>query len=186
MMVRPGERLAAGSYACMWASTADRDRAVEVIKVSFAQGRLTKAELDLRVGQALTERYFPDLMALIVDLPVGPFGRLPWHPATPAPPRMSWLATAALACAVAGPLTAGITAIAAIIVGHLARRRVRRTGERGRSRATAAVVLGWLTVLIAAVAVTAGLAAYGQSARPSASAGPWACPFRGRGRLTPG
>jgi hypothetical protein len=39
----------------------------------------------------------------------------------------------------------------------MARRRVRRTGERGFAGATAAVVLGWLTVLIAAV--IAGLAA---------------------------
>jgi hypothetical protein len=99
-------------------------------------------------------------MALIADRPAGPFGRLPWHPATPAPPRMSRLATAALACAVAGPLTAGITAVPATIFGHMARRRVRRVrraGERGFAGATAAVVLGWLTVLIAAV--TAGLAA---------------------------
>jgi hypothetical protein len=67
---------------------------------------------------------------------------------------MSRLATAALACAVAGPLTAGITAVPAIMSGHMARRRVRRTGERGVAGATAAVVPGWLTVLIAAV--TAG------------------------------
>ena len=59
------------------------------------------------VEQALVSRYFPELMALIADLPAGPFGRLPWHPATPAPPRMSRRATAALACAAAGPLTAG-------------------------------------------------------------------------------
>ncbi|MGH3187817.1 MAG: DUF1707 and DUF4190 domain-containing protein [Streptosporangiaceae bacterium] len=141
----------------MRASTADRDHAIEVVKASFAEGRLTRAELDLRVGQALVSRYFPELMTLIADLPVGPFGRLPRHPATPARPRLSRLAAAALACAVAGPLTAGITAVPAIIVGYLARRRVRRTGERGSAAATAAVVLGSLTVLIAAVA--AGLAA---------------------------
>ena len=55
------------------------------------------------------------------------------------------------------PLTAGITAVPANIFGHMARRRVRRTGERGFAGATAAVVLGWPTVLIAAV--TAELAA---------------------------
>jgi Domain of unknown function (DUF4190) len=70
---------------------------------------------------------------------------------------MSRLATAALACAVAGPLTAGITAVPAVILGHMARRRVRRTGERGFTGATAAAVPGWPAVLIAAV--TAGLAA---------------------------
>jgi hypothetical protein len=86
----------------MWASVTDRDRVVEVIKASFAEGRLTKAELDLRVEQALVSRYFPELMTLIADLPVGPFGRLPWHPPDPAPPRMSWLAAVALACALPG------------------------------------------------------------------------------------
>jgi Zn-dependent protease len=145
--------MAAGSYASMWASTADRDHVIEVVKASFAEGRLTKAELELRVGQALASRYFPELMELIADLPVGPFGRMPRHPATPAPPRTSRLATAALACAIAGPLTAGITAIPAIVVGQMALRRVRRTGERGLGFATAAVVIGWLTVLIAAVTV---------------------------------
>jgi len=149
--------MAAGSYTCMRASMTDRDRVIEVVKASFAEGRLTKQELDQRVGQALVSHYFLELMALIADLPVGPFGRLPWHPATSAPPRLSRLATIALACALAGPLTAGITAVPAIIFGHVARRRVRRTGERGFAGATAAVALGWLMVLIAAVA--AGFAA---------------------------
>jgi hypothetical protein len=91
----------------MWASTADRDRSLEVVKASFAEGRLTMEELDLRVGQVLVSRSFEELMALTADLPVGPFGRLPAHRVTPASPR-------------------------------------------GFDAATAALVLGWLTVLIAA------------------------------------
>ena len=71
----------------MWASMTDRDRVIEIVKGSFVEGRLTKAELDLRVGQALVSRYFPELMALIADLPVGPFARLPWHKADPATRR---------------------------------------------------------------------------------------------------
>ena len=71
----------------MLASVTDRERVLEVVKASFAEGRLTKAELELRVGQALAPCYFPELMSLIADLPVGPFGRLPWHPADPAPRR---------------------------------------------------------------------------------------------------
>jgi hypothetical protein len=82
--------MAAGSYAYLRASVTDRDRAIEVVKTSFAEGRLTKEELDLRIGHALAARYFPELMALIADLPVGPFGRLPWHPPTPAPSPMRW------------------------------------------------------------------------------------------------
>jgi hypothetical protein len=91
----------------MWASPADRDRSLEVVKASFAEGRLTIEELDLRVGQVLVSRYFEELMALTADLPVGPFGGLPAHRVTPA-------------------------------------------SARGFDAATAALVLGWLTVLIAA------------------------------------
>lgn len=70
---------------------------------------------------------------------------------TPAFPRTSRLAVLALVCASAAPVTAGIAAIPAIALGHLARRRVRRTGERGAGIAAAAVVLGWLALLIAVI-----------------------------------
>src|SRR6266702_3452195 len=142
--------MAAAGNPFMLASTADRARSVTVVKASFVEGRLTKDELDLRVGQILVSRYFEELMALTADLPVGPHGRLPAHPVTPPFPRLSRLAVAALVCAGAGPVSAGITAIPAIVFGQMARRRVRRTGERGFAAATAAVVLGWLMVLIAA------------------------------------
>ncbi len=80
----------------MWASVADRDRSLEVVKASFAEGRLTRQELDQRVGQVLVSRYFEELMALTADLPVGPFGRLPAHRVTPASRRRFEAATAAL------------------------------------------------------------------------------------------
>jgi hypothetical protein len=57
---------------------------VDILKSGFVEGRLTKQELDQRVGQALGLRYFADLIALIDDLPAGVFARLPAHPATPA------------------------------------------------------------------------------------------------------
>jgi hypothetical protein len=132
----------------MLASTADRDRAIGVLKSSFVEGRLTKDELELRVGQVLTARLFPDIMALTHDLPVGPFGRLPAHPVTPAPPRISRLAVAAMVCAAAAPCTIGVSAVPAIVLGHMARRRVRRTGERGAAEATRALVVGWLALLL--------------------------------------
>jgi hypothetical protein len=142
-------------YPCMLASKADRDRSVRVVKESFVEGRLTAEELDQRLGKVLVSRYFEELMALTADLPVGPFGRLPAHPVTPAFPRLNRLAVAALVCAGAGPVSLGITAIPAVALGEMARRRIRRTGERGFAAATAAVVLGCLMMLIAAVAVLA-------------------------------
>jgi Domain of unknown function (DUF1707) len=79
--------MAAGSYVHMRASTADRDRSIEVLKTSFVEGRLTRDELDLRLGYAFISRFFAELMAITADLPVGPFGRLPAHPVTPPFPR---------------------------------------------------------------------------------------------------
>ena len=147
--------MAVRRYPCMLASTADRDRSVKVVKQSFVEGRLTAEELDQRLGKVLVSRYFEELMALTADLPVGPFGRLPAHPVTPAFPRLNRLAVAALVCAGAGPVSLGITAIPAVARGEMARRRIRRTGERGFAAATAAVVLGCLMMLFAAVAVLA-------------------------------
>ena len=80
----------------MWASPADRNRSLEVVKASFAEGRLTTEELDLRVGRVLVSRYFEELMALTADLPAGPFGRLPAYRVTPASSRRFDAATAAL------------------------------------------------------------------------------------------
>ena len=147
--------MAVRRYPCMLASTADRDRSVRVVKESFVEGRLTAEELDQRLGKVLVSRYFEELMALTADLPVGPFGRLPAHPVTPAFPRLNRLAVAALVCAGAGPVSLGITAIPAVALGEMARRRIRRTGEQGFAAATAAVVLGCLMMLIAAIAVLA-------------------------------
>jgi hypothetical protein len=141
--------------APMLASRADRDRAIAVLKDSFVEGRLTSDELHVRVGQVLTARLFPDVMALIDDLPVGRFVRLPAHPATPAPPQTSRLAAAALVCALAAPCTAGVSAVPAIVLGYTARRRARQTGGQGTATATAALVLGWLAVLIAAAVLAA-------------------------------
>lgn len=74
----------------MWASQADRDRIVAILQQSFAEGRLTRPELGQRVGQALVAGEFPELVALIGDLPAGPFDRLPAHRATPRPPVPGW------------------------------------------------------------------------------------------------
>jgi Domain of unknown function (DUF4190) len=66
--------------------------------------------------------------------------------------RTSSLAIAALVCGViqfCGLFPAGI---AAVVLGHLARRKIRRTGERGRGLATAAGV-GLLVVSVAGLAI---------------------------------
>ena len=50
------------------ASDADRERAVEALKVAFTRGRLTRDELDLRVGQALLARTYAELARANADM----------------------------------------------------------------------------------------------------------------------
>jgi len=52
-------------------SRADREQAVDVLQAAFVQGRLTKDEFELRVGQALASRTYADLAALTADIPAG-------------------------------------------------------------------------------------------------------------------
>jgi len=50
---------------------ADREQVIGVLKAAFVQGRLSKHELNARVGQALAARTYADLAALTADLPAG-------------------------------------------------------------------------------------------------------------------
>jgi hypothetical protein len=51
------------------ASHADRDRVVELLRVSAGDGRLTSEELDERLEQAMTARTYGELARLVADLP---------------------------------------------------------------------------------------------------------------------
>ena len=62
------------------ASHEDRDRVVELLRVSAGDGRLTAEELDERLEQAMTARTYGELARLVADLPA-PGGAL----AVPAP-----------------------------------------------------------------------------------------------------
>jgi hypothetical protein len=53
------------------ASRADREQAIDTLKAAYVQGRLTKGELDERVGLALVPLTYAELAALTGDLPDG-------------------------------------------------------------------------------------------------------------------
>jgi hypothetical protein len=50
----------------------DRERAIELLKVAFTQDRLTRDELDIRVGLALSSRTYAELADLTIDIPAEP------------------------------------------------------------------------------------------------------------------
>jgi len=141
MTGRPQYGIPAAGDGYLRASTADRERAVDVLKAGFAEGRLTKDEYDARADRAFAARTLADLAAVTADLPGGRAAGL----ASPgAAARTSPLAVAALACGLAQPFTGCLSTIPAIVLGHIARRELRRTGEQGMGMATAGLVLGWI------------------------------------------
>ena len=53
-----------------------------------------------------------------------------------------------------GPLTA----IPAIVFGHVAVHQIKRTGEQGAGLALAGLILGWATVILGIVLIVVGVA----------------------------
>jgi hypothetical protein len=142
----PGRYIHAG----MLAAAADRERTMDVLKAAFTEGRLTKGEFDDRTARVLAARTYADLNALVADLPVGPGG-----PLAPAPyqagyyqplnvRRTSGLAVGSLVLGIF-PLFMGIPAV---VLGHMARGQIRKTGERGDAIAVAGLVLGYLWISV--------------------------------------
>jgi hypothetical protein len=152
MTVGPGYGAAGVPRAQMRASTADRDRAVEVITRAYTEGRLTKDEHDARVGRAMTATTFAELDSVVIDLPgAGP----PPPPAPVAPQGNNALAIASLVCGVAQVMLWPLATIPAVVLGHVARHQIRRTGEQGAGLALAGLILGWIGVGFALLAVVA-------------------------------
>jgi Domain of unknown function (DUF4190)/Domain of unknown function (DUF1707) len=159
-----GSGLPSGGRDQLRASDADRDRTADALKAAFVDGRLTKDELDARLDRLYNARTYADLDALTDDLPawmrpgaLAAPGQLV-HPArpgaiVPASDVTNGLAVASLCCGLAQIFSFGLTAIPAIVFGHVARGQIRRTGQRGSGLALAGLVLGWLGIALFAVLV---------------------------------
>jgi hypothetical protein len=136
-----------GMNSAMRAASADRERAVDVLKAGFTEGRLTQDEYNDRMGRAYAARTYGELMALTADLPAGAMPAVwPMHVYQP-PVSTNSLARASLVLGVAEFFTMGLTAIPAIICGHMAKHEMRQTGQRGDGLATSGLVLGYMAVI---------------------------------------
>lgn len=81
-----GHDMAAMGGGHMRSSWADRERAIDVLKAAFAEGRLDQDEYAERVGRVYASRTYAELAVLTADLPAGPLGTLPQQPmALPQP-----------------------------------------------------------------------------------------------------
>ena len=131
----------------MRAADADRDRVVERLNIAYSEGLLSKDEHDGRLENALSARTYADLDQLVANLPA--------TRATAVTPvaKTSGLALASLACGLAQFIVGPPAAIPAIVLGHIARRQIKRTGEQGAGLALAGLILGWATVILAIVLI---------------------------------
>ena len=158
----------------MRAATVDRERAVDVLKAAFAEGRLNQDEYNDRMGRAYAAKTYGELVALTGDLPAGPLPmpmpppwqqqpwqqqswqqqpwQQPWQQPVPRTPPNNTLATAALVLGLFG------VAIPAIICGHIARGQIRRTGEHGDGLAVAGLVLGYGAIAFMAILIVVAIA----------------------------
>ena len=136
-----------GMSPAMRAASADRERAVDVLKAGFTEGRLSQDEYNERMNRAYAARTYGELTALTADLPAGAVPTV--FPMTMYQPPVSTnsLARASLVLGVAEFFTMGLTAIPAIICGHMAKREMRQTGQRGDGLATSGLVLGYMAVI---------------------------------------
>jgi hypothetical protein len=79
-------------------------------------------------------------------------------PLATSPARTNGLAIASLACGLGQFAFGPLATIPAIVLGHMARSQIRRTGEQGAGLALAGLILGWGAVILGIVLIVVGLA----------------------------
>ena len=154
MAVGPGYPPASAGRGQMRAADADRDRAVSFLTTAYTEGRLGKDEYDARLETALSARTYADLDQVVTDLPGA---RIP--PVRQVVTTTNGLAVASLACGLAQFVFGPLPTIPAIVLGHVARHQIRRTGEQGAGMALAGLLLGWAAVVLG-ILMIAGLAVF--------------------------
>ncbi|MFJ7908268.1 DUF1707 and DUF4190 domain-containing protein [Kitasatospora sp. NPDC096204] len=155
----PGRQPAAGwqpvppvsPQAVMRAGHADRDRALDVLKAAFAEGRLTIQEYEQRHEAAAAAQTYGQLAALVADLPSGPMTAppltapqpvpatfLPPPPPPPAPRPTNVLAVTSLV------LSLVCFSLPAVVTGHIARSQIRQRNMDGDWAAVLGLVIGYM------------------------------------------
>jgi hypothetical protein len=153
---------ASGEREEMRAADADRDRVVEFLNTAYSEGRLSKDEYDARLENAVSARTYAELDQLVADLPGSRADTAPpvakiTTAVTPVA-KTNGLAIASLACGIAQFAFGPLATIPAIVLGHVARHQIRRTGEQGDGLALAGLMLGWAAVILGIVLIVVGLA----------------------------
>jgi hypothetical protein len=147
-----------GERARIRAADVDRDHVAGILATAYGQGRLSRDEYDERLAVALSSRTYGDLDRLVGDLPImhAPPGSPAAAPDSPLA-GVNRLAMASIICGLAQFLIVPL-AIPAIVLGHMAQKQIKRTGEQGAGLARAGLVLGWVLIILLVAYTVVGLA----------------------------
>jgi uncharacterized protein DUF4190/uncharacterized protein DUF1707 len=151
---------AAGDAGAIRASDGDRSRAQSLLNDAYADGRLTRDEWEERATALGGPMTHADLARLTADLP-SPYvvpQPMPGPPPGPYPSpvtaqRTNGMAIGSLVCGIGQVVGGPIAGVAAIILGHQARRQIRQTGEQGDGMAVTGLVLGYIGIGLAVLAL---------------------------------
>jgi uncharacterized protein DUF1707 len=146
----------------MRAADADRERARDVLRAGFAEGRLTRNQFDKRIAGVPRARTYGELSTLTQDLPTGPL------PGARPPLTTNEDAIEAIRWTVLGLTAPLIGALFALLFAYDARAQIRKTGEPGRRLVIAALVINYFVI----VAVITGIVLAVVFGHPSNSIGP--------------
>ena len=108
--MRP-EPEAQAAAAGQWASRADRERVIDLLKAAFAEGRLDMDEFDARIGHAIASRTYGELAAVTADIPAELIGALPGRPPVRARRRISFNTAVTGGACMAGLVNVGMMAV---------------------------------------------------------------------------
>ena len=150
--------MTAGSYGPMRATDADRESVHSLLQAAYADGRLTWDEFDSRSTSLLQAKTYDQLGVLTADLRQPVPYRQGSYP--PAKTRTNAVAIASLACGIGQIFFWFIAGVPAIVLGHVARRQIRETGEAGDGMALAGLILGYIGVIGPLLAILAGVALF--------------------------
>jgi hypothetical protein len=164
--------MTAGGYGTAWPTDADRANVHVILNRAYAEGRLSQPDFQARSAQAAGAQTYDQLARLTADLggpppgppaPPGPgWGAPPPGPGWGAPPPgygpmgypvrpTNQLAIASLVCACAQVFFWFLTGIPAVILGHIARRQIRQTGENGDGMALTGMILGYAGIVLGVI-----------------------------------
>jgi Domain of unknown function (DUF4190)/DUF1707 SHOCT-like domain len=142
------------------ASDGDRSRAQTLLNDAYADGRLTQEEWEERATALGGPVTHADLARLTADLPSPYVVPVPMpspaaYQVQTAQPPTNGMAIASLVCGLGQVVGGPFAGIAAIILGHQARRQIRLTGQQGDGMAVTGLVLGYVGTGLAVLALVA-------------------------------